>query len=122
MPILQSIGGRLDLVVRQGVQSSVINAAATDNEGAAIDLSGVTPAGNILDARGHVAGTLAFDTAQLAAGIVRAWITDATSAALSAMPLGSPANYSYAINLTFSDGTVRPFLYGTLRIIIGAGQ
>ena len=79
------------------------------------------PGGTILDSRNNVAGTLSVDTTQLAAGIVRAWVADTTSAALAPAPLGAAASYSYFINLTFPDSTVQPFLYGTLRVITGAG-
>lgn len=122
MPILNSIGGRLDIVVRQGAQSSVINAVAKDGSGNPLVLTGVTVVGSIYDARANSAGALSVDTSQLASGIVRAWVADTTSAALAALPLSAPANYSYAINLSFSDGSVHAFLYGTLRVIVGAGQ
>lgn len=120
--VYSQAGLRLDVVGRKGDDIGIFNVAATNADGTVAVLTGTTFTGKITDDTGTHVGDVAFDTTNLATGILRYWFANATTAALDATPVSQPTKYSYSIEGTFTDGLIKPMYYGSLRLLQGDGK
>lgn len=114
-PVAGSIGGRLDLLVRQNTTLGPFTATVRDGAGALVNLTGCTFAGKILDKASGATINFVFSTPNLAIGQVTFSAAPATTAGLSAVSRKTPsALYEYIIDVTFPDTRVETLLYGDI--------
>lgn len=113
-PVAGSIGGRLDLLVRQNTTLGPFVATVRDSAGVVVNLTGCTFAGKVIDKNSATTHTLVFSTPNLAGGQVTFSAPTATTVAFEA-PGGRKnptAQYEYIINITYPDSRVETLLYG----------
>ena len=123
MKTVNQIGTRQDINVRQGATAGIYKLEVLDVNGAAVDLSNITPTGGIYDATGTTKlKDWAFDTTDAATGIILFSLSAEDTTALDCSKLDFPAKHTWIINLIWDDGSVVPAYYGDFRAIKGDGE
>lgn len=114
---LERIGARLDVLIRQGVDTGFLTFSASDG----YDLTGWAWEGGayLVTDRSSVAPWV-FDTSAADQGIVTFSVGHTAMASMATNDADTPAKYAHWVTAISPDGERIPVLYGDFRVIWGA--
>lgn len=119
---LEVIGSRLNVIIRDGVDTCMLEFVITTDSGDPYDSSGWAWEGGVFQiSNKQQMAAWSFDQSQTASGILLFSISKNELSSLSASTLSDDPLYAHWINATASGETF-PVLYGDFRKIWGTGE